>query len=185
MYRWMVRQCDFVKHQLQVTRCELRVTSWKLKCKSWNLKVRVQIHELRVQINLLLLLLLLLLSLLLLSLSLLLLLLLLLIVIELTCRAETNLLSSREYKSDRYKELKNLCLVPCNDLQLILLEISVLGFESERVRDFKNLLNLLKCDSKRIMMCCFEVAIRHSYYIYCRRNIEWLAPEILKFVWLH
>ena len=118
-------------------------------------------------------------------LSLLLLLLLLLIVIELTCRAETNLLSSREYKSDRYKELKNLCLVPCNDLQLILLEISVLGFESERVRDFKNLLNLLKCDSKRIMMCCFEVAIRHSYYIYCRRNIEWLAPEILKFVWMH
>ena len=115
----------------------------------------------------------------------LLLLLLLLIVIELTCRAETNLLSSREYKSDRYKELKNLCLVPCNDLQLILLEISVLGFESERVRDFKNLLNLLKCDSKRIMMCCFEVAIRHSYYIYCRRNIEWLAPEILKFVWMH
>ena len=118
-------------------------------------------------------------------LSLLLLLLLLLIVIELTCRAETNLLSSREYKSDRYKELKNLCLVPCNDLQLILLEISVLGFESERVRDFKNLLNLLKCDSKRIMMCCFEVAIRHSYYIYCRGNIEWLAPEILKFVWMH
>ena len=114
-----------------------------------------------------------------------LLLLLLLIVIELTCRAETNLLSSRECKSDRYKELKNLCLVPCNDLQLILLEISVLGFESERVRDFKNLLNLLKCDSKRIMMCCFEVAIRHSYYIYCRRNIEWLAPEILKFVWMH
>ena len=115
----------------------------------------------------------------------LLLLLLLLIVIELTCRAETNLLSSRECKSDRYKELKNLCLVPCNDLQLILLEISVLGFESERVRDFKNLLNLLKCDSKRIMMCCFEVAIRHSYYSYCRRNIEWLAPEILKFVWMH
>ena len=114
-----------------------------------------------------------------------LLLLLLLIVIELTCRAETNLLSSRECKSDRYKDLKNLCLVPCNDLQLILLEISVLGFESERVRDFKNLLNLLKCDSKRIMMCCFEVAIRHSYYIYCRRNIEWLAPEILKFVWMH
>ena len=44
-------------------------------------------------------------------------------VIELTCPAETNLLSSREYKSDRYKELKSLSLVPCNDLELILLEI--------------------------------------------------------------
>ena len=49
-----------------------------------------------------------------------------LIVIELTCPAETNLLSSREYKSNRYKELKNLALVPCNDIVLILLEISTL-----------------------------------------------------------
>ena len=49
-----------------------------------------------------------------------------LIAIELTCPAETNLLSSREYKSNRYKELKNLSLVPCNDIVLILLEISTL-----------------------------------------------------------
>ena len=65
-----------------------------------------------------------------------------LIVIELTCPAETNLLSSREYKSNRYKELKNLSLVPCNDLALILLEISTLGFATKHVRDFKNFLNV-------------------------------------------
>ena len=47
-----------------------------------------------------------------------------LIVKELICPIETNLLSSREYKADRYKELKNLSLVPCNHLELILLEIS-------------------------------------------------------------
>ena len=105
-----------------------------------------------------------------------------LIVIELTCPTETNLLSSREYKSNHYKELKNLSLVPCNDLELILLEISTLGFVTKHVREFKNLLNLFKCDTKRIMMCCSEVAIRCSYYIYCRRNKEWLTPEILKFV---
>ena len=85
-----------------------------------------------------------------------------LIVIELTCPAETNLLSSREYKSNRYKELKNLSLVPCNDLELILLEISTLGFVTKHVREFKNLLNLFKCDTKRIMMCCSEFAIRCS-----------------------
>ena len=104
-----------------------------------------------------------------------------LIVIELTCPAETNLLSSREYKSDRYKELKNLSLVPCNDLELILFEISASGFVTKHVRDFKNLLNLFKCDTKRIM-CCSKVVIRYSYYIYCRRSKEWLKPEILKFV---
>ena len=73
-----------------------------------------------------------------------------LIVIELTCPAETNLLSSREYKSNCYKELKNLSLVPCNDLELILLEISTLGFVTKYVREFKNLLNLFKCDTRYI-----------------------------------
>ena len=61
--------------------------------------------------------------------------------IELTCPAETNLLSSREYKFDCYKELQNLFIVPCNDLELILLEISALGFVRKDVRDFKNVLN--------------------------------------------
>ena len=105
-----------------------------------------------------------------------------LIVIELTYPAETNLLSSCEYKSNHYKELKNLSLVSCNDLEFVLLEISTLGFVTKHVREFKNLLNLLKCDTKRIMMSCSEVAIRCSYYIYCRGNKEWLTPEILKFV---
>ena len=57
---------------------------------------------------------------------------------ELTCPAETGLLPSREYKADRYKELKNLSLVPCNALELILLEISALGFVNEHVKHFKN-----------------------------------------------
>ena len=89
-----------------------------------------------------------------------------LIVIELTCPDKTNLLSSREYKSDRYKELKNLSLVLCNDLEHILLKTSALGFVTKHVRDFKNLLNLFKCDTERILMCCSEVATRCSYYIY-------------------
>ena len=105
-----------------------------------------------------------------------------LIVIELTCPTETNLLSSQEYKSDRYRELKNLSLVTCTDLELILLEVSALGFVTKHVREFKNLLNLFKYNTKRIMMCCSEVAIKCSYYIYYRRNKEWLTPEILEFV---
>ena len=70
-----------------------------------------------------------------------------LIVIELTCPDKINLLSSREYKSDRYKELKNLSLVLCNDLEHILLKTSALGFVTKHVRDFKNLLNLFKYDT--------------------------------------
>ena len=62
-----------------------------------------------------------------------------LIVIKFTCRAETNLLSSREYKTDCYKELKNLSLFPCNDLKFILLEISALCFLTKHVKDFKTI----------------------------------------------
>ena len=69
-----------------------------------------------------------------------------------------------------------------NYLELILLEISALGFVIKHVTDFKNLLNLFKCDTKRIMMCCYEVVIRCSYYIYCIGNKEWLIPETWKFV---
>ena len=102
--------------------------------------------------------------------------------IELTCPAGTNLISSRECKSEHYKELKNLSLVPCNGLELFLLEILALGFVTKHVRDFNFLLSLFKSDTKKVMMCCSEVARRCSYYIYCRRNKEWLTPEILKFV---
>ena len=62
-----------------------------------------------------------------------------LIAIEFKCTAETNLLFSPEYKSDRYKEPKNLSLVPCNILELIVPQISTLGFVTKHVRDFKNL----------------------------------------------
>ena len=36
--------------------------------------------------------------------------------IELTCLAKANLLSPHEYKADRFKELQDLSLAPCNDL---------------------------------------------------------------------
>jgi hypothetical protein len=104
------------------------------------------------------------------------------IVVELTCPFETNLLSSRNYKAERYKELKQLSLVPCNELDLVLVEISSLGFVTKKGKDFKNLLNNFNCDSNKVMITCAEVAIRCSYYIYCRRNKDWLSPGILKFI---
>ena len=95
-----------------------------------------------------------------------------LIVIELTCPSEMNLLSSCEYKADCHKGLKSLSLVPCNDLELILLEISALGFVIKHVKDFKNLFHLFKCYTNKSMMCCSEVVIRCLYYIYYRRSKE-------------
>ena len=75
-----------------------------------------------------------------------------------------------------YKELKYLSLVRCNDLELILIEISALGFVTKLVKHFKNLLNLFNCDTNKMMMSYSEVEIKCSYYIYCGRNKEWLTP---------
>ena len=103
------------------------------------------------------------------------------IVIELTCPFETNLKSSREYKANKYKDLKDLLLVPCDDLKLILLEISSLGFVSKDISEFKKLLKDLNCDADKVLSVCSQVAIRCSYFIYCRRNKIWPEPDILRF----
>ena len=51
-----------------------------------------------------------------------------LFVIELTICHETNLLHSRDYKLNKYKNLKSHCKLNTTDIQLITIEVSSLGF---------------------------------------------------------
>ena len=44
-----------------------------------------------------------------------------------------------------------------------------------------NFLKELKLDDQRIINKCQEVAIRTSYYIYCRRRKEWTDPELMSY----
>ena len=50
--------------------------------------------------------------------------------IELTCPFELNIIKSRDYKENKYKELKNDLVVPYKQFTLILLELTSLGFVS-------------------------------------------------------
>ena len=61
-------------------------------------------------------------------------------VIELACPYETNTTKSREYKETRCKEIKSELLMPPSNFQLILLEVTSLGFVTKNVKTFRNFL---------------------------------------------
>ena len=104
------------------------------------------------------------------------------IVIELTCPNEQRLLLSRDYKAEKYKHLRNQLVNDCEDFKLVLVEISTLGFMSSNIKSFIDILKELNCNSKRLLSKCCEVAIRCSFFIYCRRDKTWPNPEILNYV---
>ena len=104
------------------------------------------------------------------------------IIIELTCPNESRLILSRDYKVDKYKNLKDNLLYPCDKFELVFFEVSTLGFMSINVGSFRKVLRTLKCDENRVISKCCEVAIRCSFFIYCRRDKSWTDPDILNFV---
>ena len=53
-------------------------------------------------------------------------------IIELTCFFETNTNKSREHKTNRYKNLNDQLLIPCNKFAVIFLEITTMGFASKK-----------------------------------------------------
>ena len=101
------------------------------------------------------------------------------IAIELTCSFENNIEKSREFKKRQYENLKNKLITPTSNFKLILLEITSLGFTADDVKCFKDFILKLNLDYERNIYQCYEVAIRTSFCIYCRRNKQWFNPELL------
>ena len=101
--------------------------------------------------------------------------------LELTVCFETNLLASREYKNNKYKDLENYLCCRGKVFKLILIEFSALGFYSKEIKPFIDFLKLFKLNHSRILAKCSETCIRSSYYIFNRRNKVWTVPELLLF----
>ena len=101
-------------------------------------------------------------------------------VIKVTCPFETNWLKSHDYKITNYQNLRSPLLNPCSHFKLILLEISSIGFTGSSMKTFETYLNGINLDSVRIIKKCQEVAIRASYYIYCRRVCMCLYSSTVK-----
>jgi hypothetical protein len=73
----------------------------------------------------------------------------------------TNLLKSRNYKKNRYAYLKENIIDKSEEVDLIFLELSSLGFYSMEIGHFKNFVKDLKLNLEK----CAETRIRGSYYI--------------------
>ena len=104
------------------------------------------------------------------------------IVIELTVCFDTNTEKSRNYKQSRYRNLREQLLIAVNNFEVIYLEFTTLGFISKNSYDpFNDLLKTLEINQDRSITKCMEVAIRGSYYIFCRRNKAWENSELLNY----
>ena len=103
--------------------------------------------------------------------------------IELTCPYETNREKSRKFKKRWYKNLKNELITSTSIFKLILLEIISLGFTINYVKRLINFMLKLNLGYERIIYKCQEVAIRTSFFIYCRRGYcrQWLNSELLSY----
>ena len=106
-------------------------------------------------------------------------------IIELPCPFETNFNKSPEFKARRYNSLRNTLITHRAQFNLILLEISSLGFAGKTIKTFNKFLKELKLDVERIINKCQEVAICTLHYIYCWRRKQWTDPELMSHTWLH
>ena len=103
-------------------------------------------------------------------------------VIELTVPYETNSKIARKRKQDKYRDLRSQLLVPCEKFKVLTLEFTTLGFVTKNIRQFRRLCRSLNLQENRIITKCMEIALRATFYIFCKRNsINWTRPELLKF----
>ena len=99
-------------------------------------------------------------------------------ILELTCPFETDFNKSHEFKAKRNNNLRKALITLSAQFNLILLEISTLGF-GKMIKTFSKFLKELKLDDERIIDKYQEVAVRTSYYIYYRRTKDWTDSELV------
>ena len=72
---------------------------------------------------------------------------------------------------------QNALITPRAQVSLFLLEISNLDCVGKTIKIFSKFFKKTKLDDERIINKCQEVAVRTSYFIYCRRGKDWTNPE--------
>ena len=107
-------------------------------------------------------------------------------VVELTVGFETNLHNNVDRKNAKY-----LCLIKdlrqsrkFTSVNFVNLSVSSLGIFDKECYSLLQMLNGIGLDKKYQEYCLKKItslAIRTTYYIFCRRNKEWTNPDFLNF----
>ena len=101
-------------------------------------------------------------------------------ILELTVDFETNLLTNVSRKTRKYENLTRLQQNQFDSAKFISLSISTLEVFSNQSSDFLNLLNEIGFDEKHInyiIKTWTDIAIRTTYYVFCKRGKDWNNPE--------
>ena len=105
-------------------------------------------------------------------------------VLELTVGYESNLRKNAIRKHNKYKELIKNLSKNFKSVKFVNLSISALGVFSNECSTFLQMLKSLNLDNKHQMYIfkkIISIAIRSTYFIFCKRNKAWENPDLLKF----
>ena len=94
-------------------------------------------------------------------------------ILELTCCFETNTEKSRNFKMNKYIDIKNDCTRRFRHCKKIFIEITSLGLVTTHIENLNSIFKETDINYKRMIAKCMEVAMRASFYIYIRRNKRW------------
>ena len=90
--------------------------------------------------------------------------------------------NNAERKKQKYWELTQQLKNDYDKINFVNLSISALGIYDKSTTDFIDMMKTLKFDKRStnyMIKKITSIAIRTSYYIFCRRNKEWTDPELM------
>lgn len=90
----------------------------------------------------------------------------------------TSPIKSNLYKQKVYEDLQRELVIPMSHFSILFLEILSFGFVNNKTNKIIKLFNKYIFDRKLIIMKCQEVAIRTSYFFYCRQNKTWQQLQL-------
>ena len=102
--------------------------------------------------------------------------------VEFTAGYETNLENNVKRKKAKYRELVKQLNQDFNEVKFVNLSMSFLGIFAQECSSFLEMLANVDLDTKHQTYCIrimMNIAIRSTYYIFCRRNKEWESPDLL------
>ena len=92
--------------------------------------------------------------------------------IELTYCFVTSLVHSRNFKNQKYKNIKICGKVTVNKTETFFLEMPSLGFIAKTFKHLEKFLLKSNINCNRLKQKMSETTVKGSYYIYTRRNKE-------------
>ena len=106
-------------------------------------------------------------------------------VLELTVGFESNIkINSDHRKATKYRPLINHLHSSYSTITFVNLAMSAIGILGTSSEFFLSMLTDLQLDDKtkkNALLKTMKIAVRCTYYIFCRRNKSWTHPDLLTF----